>query len=204
MFCTLKALHAQSPYITCRDHLQALWPLTLHTPFQSVFPAGPHPPILPPCYHTTQQCHQSPCFLFSTVPAATPENCPITPWPNPSFNNVQTVQGPHAPCNKGPSLWFVLSSQCFYTKADPAGFMWVQWTRCMQVWIYIEVLSLSSFSSETLTSFSFFFFFGLFVTACWESLDEANHVPGKAYGTAGMQTPAVGPLCTCWESFQTH
>lgn len=36
--------------------------------------------------------------------------------------------------------------------------------------------------------------FGLFMSTCWESPEEASDVPGKTYGTAGMQTPAVGPV----------
>lgn len=30
------------------------------------------------------------------------------------------------------------------------------------------------------------------MSACWESPEEASHVPGKTYGAAGMQAPAVG------------
>lgn len=38
------------------------------------------------------------------------------------------------------------------------------------------------------------------MNACWESPEEASHVPEKTYGSAGIQTPAVGPVRALSES----
>lgn len=150
---------------------------------------APHSSLL--LQHTTT--HQSPCSLSITVPPCHLREQFNHLWPNPSFNDVRTLQGPPAP-HKRPLSQFVFSPWRVYTKADPAGYVCVWWTRCMCVWT-----SPAAFPHipSLLRPWPVF---GLFMSACWESPEEASNVPGKTYGTAGIQTPAVGPVRALSES----
>lgn len=76
----------------------------------------PHSRLL--LHHTT--LHQSPCFLSITVASCHLRERFNHLWPNPSFNDVHTLQGPPAPYERLFSQ-FVFSPWCVYTKTDAAG-----------------------------------------------------------------------------------
>lgn len=133
----------------------------------------PHSSLL--LHHTI--LHQSLHFLSIIVPACNLREWFNHLWPNPSFNDVQTLQGPPAP-------YKCLFSQFAFSATLELilqGMQCVCWeTRCTHVWKSPAVLP------HILTLLRPWPVFGLFMSACWESPKEVSHVPEKAYGTIGM------------------
>lgn len=92
----------------------------------STRPAGPRPPSQP----VTAPNIPSSVYLLPSisVPSRHPRKRFHHLWPNPSFNDVRTLQGPPAPSTKLLAQ-FVFVSRCVHVISETAGFASVRSTR---------------------------------------------------------------------------
>lgn len=143
--------------------------------------------------------HQSPRFLSITVPPCHRREQFNHLWPNLSFNDVWTLQGPPVPY-KRLFLQVVFFTWCVHSRTNSAGWVSVAcMNACMCVWKR-ETDHLLQLVSVFLLFWDLDQFLVLFMRAGWESLEQVSRVPGKTYGAAGIQTPAVEPVRVLSES----
>lgn len=195
--CTSEPQLAQSPSVTCWARLQvpdcSLLPLASSLSHRCALSQSGQRDLSPPQQPVTAPHKPSSVFLL----------CSITVllhhlreqfnhlWPNPSFNDVRTLQGPPAPYKRLFSQ-FVFSPCRVHTKTHPAGFVCVD-----QMHVCVNIPC--SFSP-----FCLFWELDQLLVCLWvhvgrvrrkQSMCQENHMALLGYRHLPLDL---------WESFQNH